>query len=306
MAVAFHSGVAALLGPPNAGKSTLLNRLLGQKIAIVTPRPQTTRNRIMGIVHGDDYQIIMLDTPGLHEARAEMNRRMVRVAREAMRDADVTVFLADAAEAAKKADYLQRQLALLTAPEAGAAGLPDCPLLLALKKSDQVPPDALHRLAQQCRAQHDFAGVLTLSAIRGEGLDALVQAIVSHLPEGPPYYPEDMPADLSERFLAAEAVREVIFLRTRDEVPYATAVLIDLFDETVSPNRIVATIIVARDSQKGILIGRGGAMLGEIRRQATRELTRMLGRPVRLALWVKVQKNWPEKNGALTRLGLPE
>ena len=126
--------------------------------------------------------------------------------------------------------------------------------------------------------------MLTLSAIRGEGLDALVQAIVSHLPEGLPYYPEDMPADLSERFLAAEVVREVIFLRMRDEVLYATAVLIDLFDETVSPNRIVATIIVARDSQKGILIGRGGAMLGEIRRQATRELAWMLGRPVRLVL----------------------
>lgn len=296
----FRSGVAVLLGPPNAGKSTLLNRLLGQKIAIVTPRPQTTRNRIMGLVQGADRQIILLDTPGLHEAREEMNRRMVRQALEALKDADVALFLVDAAAIRDNRDRLRQHLDLLDQAES------PCPVLLALNKSDLLPPESLSSLAAWCRSQYPFAACLSLSARTGAGVDQLVEAVTALLPEGPKYYPDDMLTDVSERFLAAEIVRETVFLRTRDEVPYSVAVLIDLFDESVQPIRIVATILVERDSQKGILIGRGGRMLGEIRKQADREIARVLDRPVRLELWVKVEKNWTGKKAMLTRLGLPD
>ena len=296
----FRSGVAVLLGPPNAGKSTLLNRLLGQKIAIVTPRPQTTRNRIMGLVQGADRQIILLDTPGLHEAREEMNRRMVRQALEALKDADVALFLVDAAAIRDNRDRLRQHLDLLDQAER------PCPVLLALNKSDLLPPESLSSLVAWCQSQYPFAACLWLSARTGAGVDLLVEAVTALLPEGPKYYPDDMLTDVSERFLAAEIVRETVFLRTRDEVPYSVAVLIDLFDESVQPIRIVATILVERDSQKGILIGRGGRMLGEIRKQADREIARVLDRPVRLELWVKVEKNWTGKKAMLTRLGLPD
>lgn len=294
---AYRSGVAAILGPPNAGKSTLLNRLLGQKVAIVTPRPQTTRNRVMGVVHGENHQIILLDTPGLHEAREEMNRRMVRAALEAAGDADVALLLLDASDRRKFApgpfhrllDHLERAT---------------CPVLLALNKADLVSGERLRQVADWCRAQYPFAGTLTLSALSGEGTAELEAELAARLPEGPPYYPEDMPTDVSERFLAAEIVREAVFLRTRDEVPYSTAVLIELFDESVRPTRIAATILVERASQKGILIGRGGAMLGAIREQAAREIARVLERPVRLELWVKVRENWTENGGILKMLGL--
>ncbi len=297
MSSAYRSGVVTILGPPNAGKSTLLNQLLQQKIAIVSPKPQTTRNRIMGVVHGEGYQIILLDTPGLHEAKGEMNRRMVRAALESMEEADAILFLVDASDASPQAmERIQPQLELLRA----APG----PVVLALNKIDLVPRPHLLPLIDWYRKQHSFAAILPLSALRGEGIEALVRELLVFIPEGPQYYPEDMPTDLSERFLAAEIVREAVFLCTRNEVPYATAVQIDLFDEAATPLRIVATILVERSSQKGILIGRGGAMLARIRKQATRELGRVLERPLRLELWVKVEKNWTEKDETLRRLGL--
>ena len=293
----YRSGVAAILGPPNAGKSTLLNRLLGQKIAIVTPRPQTTRNRIMGVVHGEDHQIILLDTPGLHTASKELNRRMVRAALDAAADADVVLLLVDASD--RRTSDPER-FARLTAHLETAA----CPVLLALNKADLVSEAALRQAADRCRKRYPFAAALTLSALSGEGVDRLQAELAARLPEGPPYYPEDMPTDVSERFLAAEIVRESVFLRTRDEVPYSTAVLIELFDESARPNRIAATILVERASQKGIVIGKGGAMLGAIRERATREIARVLERPVRLELWVKVRENWTENPGLLNSLGL--
>ncbi|NLZ16343.1 MAG: GTPase Era [Desulfobulbaceae bacterium] len=299
MSQTYRSGVAAICGPPNAGKSTLLNQLLQQKIAIVSPKPQTTRNRIMGVVHGEDYQIIVLDTPGLHEAKEEMNRRMVRAALEALAEADVAVFLADASDPGlQKAGRFEQQLVFLdNAP---------CPVLLALNKIDLLPRPQLLPLIDWCRHQYPFAAIVPLSALHGEGMDRLLDELVARLPEGPQYYPDDMPTDVSERFLVAEIVRESIFMRTREEVPYSTAVLIDLFDESVAPLRIVATILVERNSQKGIVIGKGGTMLAQIRKQATAEISKVLGRPVRLELWVKVQKNWTEKKDLLQALGLPE
>ena len=293
----FRSGVAAILGPPNAGKSTLLNRLLGQKVAIVTPRPQTTRNRIMGVVNGEKYQIILLDTPGLHAAGKELNRRMVRAALDAAADADVALLLLDVSDRRK---FAPDPFARLVAHLETAA----CPVLLGLNKADLVSADRLRQAADWCRAQYPFAGTITLSALSGEGTAELEAELAARLPEGPQYYPDDMPTDVSERFLAAEIVREAVFLRTRDEVPYATAVMIELFDESARPLRIAATILVERASQKGIIIGKGGAMLGAIREQAAREIARVLERPVRLELWVKVREKWTENRGILKSLGL--
>lgn len=295
-----RSGVVAIIGPPNAGKSTLLNQLLRQKIAIVTPRPQTTRNRIMGIVTGPMYQMILLDTPGLHEAREEMNRRMVQVALESLSEADVALFLVDSTE--NDAARLERRAERYRGYLAGIT----CPVVLGLNKSDLLSPEQQLPLMGWYRQLHDFAAIVPISALRGDGITLLTGELVAHLPEGPQYYPDDIPTDASERFIAAEIIREKIFLLTRDEVPYATAVMIDAFEEGEAGGTVVisATILVERSSQKGILIGQGGAMLAAIRKQATADIARLLDCRVRLRLWVKVSKNWTGKDNILRDLGL--
>jgi len=292
-----RSGVAAIIGPPNAGKSTLLNHLLGQKIAIVTPKPQTTRNRIMGIVTGTSYQMILLDTPGLHAAREEMNRQMVRVALESLAEADVILFLVDGADWAEKkreqrAEEFQGYLEKMT-----------CPVVLALNKVDLLPSAQLLPVMDWYRTLYPFAAMVPISALRGTGIDTLTDELVARLPVGPQYYPEDIPTDASERFIAAEIIREKIFLLTRDEVPYSTAVIIDSFEEG-EPVVIQATILVERSSQKGILVGQKGSMLAAIRKSATREIEQLLGCRVRLHLWIKVRKNWTGNPAILRELGL--
>jgi len=292
-----RSGVAAIIGPPNAGKSTLLNHLLGQKIAIVTPKPQTTRNRIMGIVTGTSYQMILLDTPGLHAAREEMNRQMVRVALESLAEADVILFLVDGADWAEKkreqrAEEFQGYLEKMT-----------CPVVLALNKVDLLPSAQLLPVMDWYRRLYPFAAMVPISALRGTGIDTLTDELVARLPVGPQYYPEDIPTDASERFIAAEIIREKIFLLTRDEVPYSTAVIIDSFEEG-EPVVIQATILVERSSQKGILVGQKGSMLAAIRKSATREIEQLLGCRVRLHLWIKVRKNWTGNPAILRELGL--
>jgi len=292
-----RSGVAAIIGPPNAGKSTLLNHLLGQKIAIVTPKPQTTRNRIMGIVTGTSYQMILLDTPGLHAAREEMNRQMVRVALESLAEADVILFLVDGADWAEKkreqrAEEFQGYLEKMT-----------CPVVLALNKVDLLPSAQLLPVMDWYRRLYPFAAMVPISALRGTGIDTLTDELVARLPVGPQYYPEDIPTDASERFIAAEIIREKIFLLTRDEVPYSTAVIIDSFEEGESVV-IQATILVERSSQKGILVGQKGSMLAAIRKSATREIEQLLGCRVRLHLWIKVRKNWTGNPAILRELGL--
>jgi len=294
-----YSGVVAVIGPPNAGKSTLLNQYLQQKIAIVTPLPQTTRNRIQGIVTGPDYQMILLDTPGLHQAKELINREMVRIALEALAEADVALFLADATDDARKRERRQ---------EEWRAWLEQvhCPAVLAVNKIDVLRQDALPAVLEWHSALHPFAAVVPISALNGQGTEILLRELVSRLPEGPQYYPDDIPTDATERFIAAELIREKIFLRTKQEIPYATAVLIDAFKEDMSNDRveIYASILVERDSQKGIIIGKNGAMLGEIRKAASREIEKLLACKVQLRLFVKVRKHWTENKQILKEIGM--
>lgn len=287
----------AIIGPPNAGKSTLLNQLLRQKIAIVTPKPQTTRNRIMGIVTGTDYQMILLDTPGLHQARETINRQMVRIALESLAEADGVLFLADCADMpASKLDSRAEEYR-------GYLGRVTAPVVLALNKRDKLTPEHLLPVIDWYRGLHPFAAIVPISALSGAGIDDLLGELVRLLPEGPQYYPDDIPTDATERFIAAEIIREKIFLLTRDEIPYSTAVVIETFAEG-EPVVIQATILVERESQKGILVGQKGKMLATIRRNAVADIEQMLGSRVRLHLWVKVSRNWTANAGILRELGM--
>ncbi|MDD3619739.1 MAG: GTPase Era [Desulfobulbaceae bacterium] len=297
----YRSGVVAIIGPPNAGKSTLLNYFIGQKIAIVTPRPQTTRNRILGILTGESYQIILLDTPGLHQPRALLNREMVRTALDTLAEADVVLFLADAT-----VDDPER-LEEFRGEFSRYLGNIRCPVILALNKVDLRDKETLPPLLDWYASLYPFSAAVFLSALSGEGTGRLLDELVRFLPPGPMYFPEDMPTDATERFIAAEIIREKIFLLAREEVPYSTAVMIDSFQESPddrAPVVIHATILVEQPSQKGILIGRQGRMLAAIRKQAVPDIEEMLGRRVTLHLWVKVKKKWSKNERILRELGL--
>lgn len=295
----YRSGVVAIIGPPNAGKSTLLNHLLGQKIAIVSNKPQTTRNRILGIVTGDNYQMIVLDTPGLHKAKDLMNKEMMKVALESLGEADLVLFIDDSAGLSekllkKREEEYQQYFSNIKVPT-----------LLALNKIDLIKPEQLLPLTKWYSDRHDFDAVIPISALKGAGTDTLVAEMVSRLPEGPKYYPDDIPTDASERFIVAEIIREKIFRLTREEVPYSTAVVIDSFDES-NPSSVVihATIVVERSTQKGIVIGHRGQMLATIRKQATADIVHLLGCKARLQLWVKIRKNWTDNEHILREFGL--
>jgi len=295
-----RSGVVTIIGPPNAGKSTLLNYFLGQKIAIVTPKPQTTRNRIVGILTGAEYQIILLDTPGLHRPREMLNREMVRIAMETLAEADVVLFMADALlPGEEKREKLKEEFSSYLEQVR-------CPVVLALNKIDRLGGDKLLPVLDWYSSFYPFTAIVPISALRGDGTDILIRELVGLLPEGPQYYPEDMPTDATERFIAAEIIREKVFLLTREEIPYATAVLIDSFKESENDRPVVihATILVEQSSQKGIIIGKGGRMLAEIRKTASRDIEEMLDRRVSLRLWVKVKKKWTKNEQILRELGM--
>ncbi len=296
----YHSGVVAVVGPPNAGKSTLLNRYLQQKIAIVTPLPQTTRNRILGIVSGPDYQMIMLDTPGLHKARELLNKEMVRIAMDTLTEADIVLFLADAAALAGK------KLEKRRSEYSGYLEKIQCPAILVLNKVDLLDKEQLLPIMDWYSSLHPFTAVIPVSALKGDGTDILLKELVSRLSPGPQYYPDDIPTDSTERFIVAELIREKIFLRTHQEVPYSTAVLIDSFQDNDQGGPVVihATILVERGSQKGIIIGKQGKMLGDIRKSSTRDIEKLLGCKVQLKLWIKVKKKWTSNEQILRELGL--
>lgn len=296
----YHSGVVAVVGPPNAGKSTLLNRYLQQKIAIVTPLPQTTRNRILGIVTGPDYQMIMLDTPGLHKARELLNKEMVRIAMDSLAEADIVLFLADASALAGK------KLEKRRSEYGGYLEKIQCPAILVLNKVDLLDREQLLPIMAWYSALHPFTAVIPVSALKGDGTDILLKELVSRLPRGPQYYPDDIPTDSTERFIVAELIREKIFLRTHQEVPYSTAVLIDSFQENDQGGPVVihATILVERGSQKGIIIGKQGKMLGDIRKASIKDIEKLIGCKVQLKLWLKVKKRWTSNEQILRELGM--
>ncbi len=289
------SGMVALVGLPNVGKSTLLNCLLGQKISIVSSKPQTTRNRILGIVNGDGYQIVILDTPGLHEASSELNREMVRLAMESLKEVEVVLFMVDASTPIHKKD---------PPPTRYLKGV-KTPALLLLNKVDLLDKQKVLPLIEHYGKLHDFQAVIPISALKKDGTDLLIKELVQLLPNGPRLYPDDIPTDSTERFIVGEIIREKLFLSTGQEIPYSSAVMVDSFKEREDGNltTIHATIFIERDSQKGIVIGKKGSKLQEIGRAARKDIEVLLGQKVLLKLWVKVKKNWTKNSSFLRELG---
>jgi GTPase len=295
-----RAGFAAIVGRPNVGKSTLLNRLLGQKLAIVSPKPQTTRSRILGVVTRANAQVALLDTPGLHSARGGLNERLVEQALRTLAEADVALFLIEAGSPA--IDTATRK----ALEQVKAARKPT---LLVINKIDTVPRQQLLPFIDRWRGEYDFSEVYPLSALTGENVDGLLDAIARHLPEAPAMFPSDVWTDVPERELCAELIREQILRQTEQEVPYSAAVIIDDFDESerdVGPRglvRIAATVLVERESQKAIVIGRGGARLKEIGTKAREQIEKLLGCKVFLELHVRVEKDWTRTARGLRRAG---
>jgi len=295
-----RSGMVAIVGPPNAGKSTLMNYLLGQKISIVSHRPQTTRNRILGVVNGEDYQIVLLDTPGLHKARQPLNREMVRIAMDSLKDVDAILYMIDVSLPLPAKVEKGKQQELLEQMEGVAS-----PVILVLNKVDLQEKETLLPMIQKYTDLYPFHSILPLSALTGEGTGAVIDELLSILPVGPRYFPEDIPTDATERFLVAEIVREKLFILTGQEIPYSSAVTIESFQEDGKKQMttIHATIVLERSSQKGIVIGKGGKKLKSIGTAASKDIEKMLGQKVLLKLWVKVRKNWSRDERFLKELG---
>ncbi len=291
----FKSGFISILGRPNVGKSTLFNRILGEKIAIVTEKPQTTRNRILGIKNVEGAQLIFLDTPGLHEGGSELNKRMVRTALAAGRDADVLLFLTEATSPPLEEDGQMLEYLKLS------KGIP----FLVINKIDLVKKETLLPLMDQYQKLFPFEKIIPLSALQGDGIEILINEIIRVLPEAPPYFPEDMLTDQTERFLVSEIIREKVIQHSYQEIPYATAVTIESFKELAEKNMVViqATIYVEKESQKKIIIGKGGQKLKKIGEWSRKEIEAFLEKRVFLELWVKVEKNWTRNPRVLDSLG---
>jgi GTP-binding protein Era len=279
-----RTGFVAIVGRPNAGKSTLLNRLVGQKIAIVTSKPQTTRNRIQGIVTQKRGQIVFIDTPGLHDPDSALGRQMMHEVAAAMEGIDALLLIVDAVRVSPHTDAMLIEKAKRFPGKT----------ILVLNKVDSIPKPKLLPVIDRFRKEADFAAIVPVSALKGTGCDALVDEIFRHLPSGQPYFPEDQITDQPERFLAAEIIREKAIRALHHELPYALAVFVDKFEETPRLLRIEATLNVERDTQKKILIGHKGAMLKQIGTEARKELESLLDRKIFLGLFVKVAQDWRE------------
>ena len=304
-----RSGFVAVIGRPNVGKSTLMNRFLGQKIAITSPKPQTTRDQLLGILTESDYQIVFLDTPGIHKPQNRLGAYMMDVVRETLADADLILWLVDVHVPPKKEDrYIAELLQEIHAKN------PLRKVAIALNKLDNDDKDAA-LLAVRCAeyaellawltpAEESAVSVHTISALNGRGCRELLAAIVGHLPEGPRYFPEDQVTDLQVRFITAELIREKALMHLQQEVPHSIAVLVDDFAERdENMTYISAVIYVERDSQKGIVLGQKGAMIKRIGQAARPEIEAMVGTRVYLELWVKVWEKWRRQEGMLRRLG---
>jgi GTP-binding protein Era len=296
----FRSGFVCILGRPNAGKSTLLNALVGEKLAIISPKPQTTRNRIQGIVNlpkskgQDGAQIVLIDTPGVHKPDSSLGRKMMVEVREALEGCDLVLLIMDATRKLDPRDEFAIQMLRHSATK----------VCLILNKVDllQGGKSKLLPLIEDYKKLHPFHEIIPISALKRDGLDILLKSVTAGLPPGPPYFPPDQITDQPTRFMAAEIIRERVLLETEEELPYATTVVVDNFEESARLTRISATIYCEREGQKGILIGKKGQMLKRIGTSARLQIERMMGTKVFLELYVKVQANWRESRGFVEEL----
>ena len=289
----FRSGFVAIIGAPNVGKSTLLNQMIGEKISITSKKPQTTRNRILGVVHRSGSQLIFIDTPGIHKANRPLNIRIVDTAFSALQNVDIILIMVDVIKPESESLIVKR---LEQTKQ---------PVILVLNKIDLVKKSELLPLIDKWSNAYPFKAIIPISAILGDRIDELVAVMEPLLPKGPPYYPENTFTDLPERFIAAEMIREKVFRLTGQEIPYSTAVTITSFSEenTGALIKIDATIHVERGSQKGMIIGKNGKMLKLIGMESRKEIERMVGTKVYLKLFVRVQKNWSKDTKALRKFG---
>ena len=293
-----YSGFAAIVGRPNVGKSTLTNGLIGEKIAIMSDRPQTTRNKIMCILNTENAQIMFLDTPGIHKPHHKLGEYMVRTAESTLKEVDVILFVIDVSEKRGAGEiYILELLQKVKTP-----------VILVANKIDKLQDKSkLFNIINEYTALYNFAAVVPVSALEDKEFPGLVEEITKHLPEGPDYFPDDMITDQPERVIAAEMIREKVLLSTRDEVPHSIAVEVDEFKVRENEDVYIrATIFVERDSQKGIVIGAKGSLLKKIGQQARRDIEALLGCKVFLELWVKVKADWRNKDKALKQFGYKE
>ncbi|PFK45810.1 GTPase Era [Bacillus cereus] len=293
----YKSGFVSIIGRPNVGKSTFLNRIIGQKIAIMSDKPQTTRNKIQGVYTENDSQVIFIDTPGIHKPKHKLGDFMVKMAQTTLKEVDIVLFMVNAVEGfGRGEEFIIEKLKETKQP-----------VFLVINKIDQVHPEQLLELIDQYRKLHEFAEIVPISALDGNNVEALIGTIKKYLPEGPQYYPDNQVTDHPERFIIAELIREKVLHLTREEVPHSVAVVIDAIQKREGGAVYInATIIVERPSQKGIIIGKQGKMLKEVGKRARFDIEALLGSKVFLEVWVKVQKDWRNKMSQLRDLGFRE
>ncbi|MBN8432727.1 GTPase Era [Priestia flexa] len=293
----FKSGFVSIIGRPNVGKSTFLNRVIGQKIAIMSDKPQTTRNKIQGVYTEDEAQIVFIDTPGIHKPKHKLGDFMMKVAQNTLKEVDLVLFMVNAAEGLGRGDefIIERLKETKT------------PVFLVINKIDEIHPDELFTIITTYKDLYPFAEIIPISALQGNNVERLLEQIKKVLPEGPQYYPADQVTDHPERFIITELIREKVLHSTREEIPHSIAVVMDSMQKRDNGAIYVgATIIVERDSQKGIVIGKQGKMLKEVGRKARADIEALLGSRVFLELWVKVQKDWRNRSSHLRDYGFKE
>lgn len=287
------SGFVALVGRPNVGKSTLMNRLIGQKVAITSAKPQTTRNKISGIYTEDDMQVVFVDTPGIFKSHSDLDEYMDKASLSSLKDVDLVMFMVDAKEAGKGEEYVAGLLKDL-----------DIPVFLVINKIDQVHPNDLLPIIDSYQAVGKFAEFLPISARQGNGVDDLLKTLKDYLPEGPQYYASDEVTDRPEYFVVAEMIREQILRLTDQEVPHSTAVWVDQMNQRINGKlQIDATIFVEKDGQKRIIIGQRGSVIKQIGMRSRKEIENLLGEKVNLKLWVKVRRDWRQDPAFLKSIG---
>jgi GTPase len=296
----YKSGFISIIGRPNVGKSTFLNRVIGQKIAIMSDKAQTTRNKIQGVLSVNDAQMIFIDTPGIHKPKHKLGDFMMKVAVNTLKEVDLILFMVNAEEGfGRGEEFILEKFQSVTTP-----------IFLVINKIDQIHPDNLLPIIESYKEKYAFKEIVPISALEGNNVERLLEQIKSFLPEGPQYYPADQVTDHPERFIITELIREKALHLTREEIPHSLAVVLDKMERRQGKNQeiidVMATVIVERDSQKGIIIGKQGSMLKEIGKRARVDIENLLGSKVYLELWVKVQKDWRNKMSQLRDYGFNE